>query len=198
MLRPRCPTAAQAWALATTMNTKHSARRVMPNWRAMPCRRPIPSRPSPWPQRNNPAGDAAEIAAEAQAALRERAANSGEPVVHAEPSNPQPQTVTNAGGISDETNFDAVSAERSIEADAARVAQNRAQYQVIDPRPCRSAMAMRARTSCNMPSSTSHPSGHAFTAWRLQPGGQVPPQLRGLRLARSGADRLPLEGRSRA
>ena len=39
----------------------------------------------------------------------------------------------NAAGISNENNFDAVSGQRSIESDAARLAANRAQYQVVQP-----------------------------------------------------------------
>ncbi|WP_136441001.1 hypothetical protein [Pacificoceanicola onchidii] len=46
---------------------------------------------------------------------------------------PAPQSVSNAVGISDENDFDAVSAERDIDADAALIAQNRAQFQVIEP-----------------------------------------------------------------
>lgn len=41
--------------------------------------------------------------------------------------------VVNSAGISDENNFDAVSGERSIEGDAARLAANRAQYEVVQP-----------------------------------------------------------------
>lgn len=78
-------------------------------------------------------GDASDLVAETQAALREQAMNSGEPVLHADPSNPPPQTVTTSAGMSVETNFDAVSAERSIESDAALIAQNRARYKVIEP-----------------------------------------------------------------
>ena len=78
-------------------------------------------------------GDAADLAAETQAALAERAANSGEPVVQADPANPAPQTVTTASGISEETDFEAVSGERSIESDAELIARNRAQYKVIAP-----------------------------------------------------------------
>lgn len=74
-------------------------------------------------------GDSADATASAQAA----AANSGEAPLDASPSNPAPQTVVNASGISDENNFDAVSNERSIEGDAAHIAQNRAIYQVIQP-----------------------------------------------------------------
>ncbi|MGY9046757.1 hypothetical protein P775_18180 [Puniceibacterium antarcticum] len=48
-------------------------------------------------------------------------------------SNLEPQVATNAAGISQENNFDAVSGERDIAADAAMIARNRAQYQVIQP-----------------------------------------------------------------
>ncbi|MFZ5962743.1 hypothetical protein ACOXXX_07300 [Thalassococcus sp. BH17M4-6] len=46
---------------------------------------------------------------------------------------PVPQTVENAAGISNENNFDTVSSERDIAADAALIARNRAQYEVIQP-----------------------------------------------------------------
>jgi hypothetical protein len=78
------------------------------------------------------ADDAATIAAEARAALDAAAANSGVEPVNASPSNPPP-AVENAAGISQENNFDAVGAERSIAEDAARIANNRAQYQVVQP-----------------------------------------------------------------
>ncbi|GGO51397.1 hypothetical protein SAMN05444398_101682 [Roseovarius pacificus] len=77
--------------------------------------------------------DAADLAAETQAALREQAANSGQAVVHADPGNPPPQTVTTADGMSEETDFEAVSSERSIESDAALIERNRARYKVIAP-----------------------------------------------------------------
>ncbi|QFT64295.1 hypothetical protein SAMN05421853_102403 [Roseivivax halotolerans] len=67
----------------------------------------------------------------AEMAARALDGNSGP--VDASPSNPPPQSVTNAAGISDEQNFDSVSGERSIEQDAALIQQNRAQYQVIQP-----------------------------------------------------------------
>lgn len=63
----------------------------------------------------------------------EAALNSGQPPLQASPANPAPQVVENAAGISDENNFDAVSSERDIAADAALIARNRAQYQVIEP-----------------------------------------------------------------
>ncbi len=58
--------------------------------------------------------------------------NSGVAPLDASPSNPAPP-VLNAAGISNENNFDAVSGQRSIESDAARLAANRAQYQVVQP-----------------------------------------------------------------
>ncbi len=58
--------------------------------------------------------------------------NSGAAPLNASPSNPPPP-VLNSEGISNENNFDAVSGQRSIDADAARIASNRSQYQVIQP-----------------------------------------------------------------
>ncbi|AVL55084.1 hypothetical protein CEP88_19700 [Roseobacter denitrificans] len=72
---------------------------------------------------------------------------------------PVPPTVTNTIGISNENNFDAVSEQRSIESDAERIAQNRAQYQVIQPE------ALPERTGDDQPNivafalATSHPVG---------------------------------------
>lgn len=77
--------------------------------------------------------ESAAVAAAARAALgddsAERAANSGEPVLHASPQNPAP-AVVNSVGISNENDFEAVGNQRSIENDAERIARNRAQYQV--------------------------------------------------------------------
>lgn len=60
------------------------------------------------------------------------ATNSGVAPVNASPSNAAP-AVLGIDGISDENNFDAVSGQRSIGDDAARLAANRAQYQVVQP-----------------------------------------------------------------
>ncbi|PVA09257.1 hypothetical protein DC366_14975 [Pelagivirga sediminicola] len=77
--------------------------------------------------------EADELAAQTRAALgtdpEDLAANSGRPIVQAGPGNPAPQ-IADAPGISVENNFDAVSSRRSIEDDAARVAEQRRQYQV--------------------------------------------------------------------
>ncbi len=58
--------------------------------------------------------------------------NSGVAPVYASPLNPAP-SVVNSSGISNENNFDAVSGQRSIGDDAARIAANQAQYQVVQP-----------------------------------------------------------------
>ena len=58
--------------------------------------------------------------------------NTGAAPLNASPSNPPP-AVVNSTGISDENNFDAVSGQRSIGDDAARIAANRAQYRVVAP-----------------------------------------------------------------
>ena len=81
-----------------------------------------------------------DIAADTQALLAETQSNSGETVVNASPSNPAPQAVLNPGGISNENDFEAVGAQRSIESDAARIAANKQQYRVIE------AQALPSRT----------------------------------------------------
>ncbi|KIC43311.1 hypothetical protein RA27_08520 [Ruegeria sp. ANG-R] len=67
-------------------------------------------------------GSAADIANQTAAAL---ASTSGKPVPAA--------SVANNAGISDEQDFDAVSNRRSIDADAARIEQNRQTYEVVAP-----------------------------------------------------------------
>ena len=85
-----------------------------------------------------PIGTAEALASTESAAAQDVAAatalalNSGRPVLDASPSNPAP-AVVNAAGISEETNFDAVSAQRSIQDDAARRETLRSQYQVVQP-----------------------------------------------------------------
>ncbi|MEC3859964.1 hypothetical protein VK792_01585 [Mesobacterium sp. TK19101] len=70
---------------------------------------------------------------EAQAAAQARALNSGVDPVNASPQNPAPAVVTNSVGLSGENDFAAVSNQRTIKDDAARIAQNRAQYTVVQP-----------------------------------------------------------------
>lgn len=67
------------------------------------------------------------LAAETAAAL-----NSGQAPLQASPGNPAPVAV-NAAGISRENEFEQVADLRTIESDAAQIARNRAQYQVIQP-----------------------------------------------------------------
>lgn len=69
---------------------------------------------------------------EQQADANAAAANSGQNVVNASPSNAAPQIVNNPG-ISSEQDFNSVSSQRTIEADAARIASNRAQFEVVQP-----------------------------------------------------------------
>lgn len=69
---------------------------------------------------------------ERRADAQARAANSGEAVVNASPSNAAPVIINNPG-ISSEQDFGSVSARRSIEGDAARLAANRQQYEVVAP-----------------------------------------------------------------
>ena len=75
---------------------------------------------------------AAPTEAERLAQETATALSSGREVVNASPSNPAPALV-NAAGISNETNFDAVSSQRTIEDDKARREAFRAQYQVVEP-----------------------------------------------------------------
>lgn len=99
------------------------------------------------------------IAAETTATLAATRANSGVAPVEASPSNPAPQTVETATGISIENDFDAVDNARSIESDAALIERNRAQYQVIQP------TALPNRVNDNRPNivayalATNHPVG---------------------------------------
>lgn len=99
------------------------------------------------------------IAQEAAATLEATRANSGVAPLQASPSNPAPQTVEAATGISVENDFDAVDNARSIESDAALIERNRAQYQVVQP------TALPDRVNDSRPNivayalSTSHPVG---------------------------------------
>ncbi|MFK7763090.1 MAG: hypothetical protein AB8B62_07500 [Roseobacter sp.] len=73
-------------------------------------------------------------------------------------------SAANSNGISNENNFDAVSEQRSIEGDAARLAQSKAQYQVIEPQ------ALPERSGTEQPNivafalSTNHPVGSSVYA----------------------------------
>ncbi|MEQ8293186.1 MAG: hypothetical protein RIA08_13365 [Roseovarius sp.] len=109
-----------------------------------------------------------DLARETQAALAAtRTGTSGtsgttgtadEPL-RANPNNPPPETVESASGISTENDFNAVGDARSIESDAALIARNREQYQVIQP------TALPARSGDTGPNiveyalATNHPVG---------------------------------------
>jgi hypothetical protein len=71
-----------------------------------------------------------DIALGAAAAIA--ASDSASGVLQASPSNPAP-TQVRGPGLSDENDFAAVSNRESIESDAARIAQNKSQYQVVAP-----------------------------------------------------------------
>ncbi len=104
-------------------------------------------------------GDSAEdIANETAAALAAANANSGELPVQASPSNPAPP-VLNSAGLSEEQDFGAVSTTRSIEGDAQRLAQARANYEVVQPTavPQRSGEAQPNIVQYAL--STDHPKG---------------------------------------
>lgn len=100
-----------------------------------------------------------DLAAETAARLNETRTTSGESALQASPSNPAPRTVTTATGISDENDFNAVGDVRSIDDDAALIAQNRARYEVVQP------TALPARSGSGGPNivdyalSTNHPIG---------------------------------------
>lgn len=106
-----------------------------------------------------PNSETQELAADTRARLAETAANSGQGVIHASPSNPAPQTVATSNGISEENDFGAVGNVRSIDDDATLIAQNRAQYEVVQP------TALPTRQNADRPNivqyalSTKHPVG---------------------------------------
>lgn len=87
-----------------------------------------PAAPASTAATQSPAADARDLTPPAAG----QAQTSADGVVQASPSNPAPELIGNPG-ISDENNFDAVGARRSIEDDAARLASNRENYQVISP-----------------------------------------------------------------
>lgn len=105
-----------------------------------------------------PAAPQQDAILNAAASLDATAANSGVAPVEASPSNPPPVQL-NAPGLSDENDFAAVAERESIQSDAERLAQNRAQYQVVEP------TALPSRSGNGQPNivqyalSTSHPVG---------------------------------------
>ena len=96
-------------------------------------------------------GDGSDVAADARAALDAAELNT-------DGSTPPPEAVDSTG-ISQENNFEAVGAQRSIESDAEKIARNREQYKVIE------AEALPRRTGDGGPNivqyalTTKHPVG---------------------------------------
>lgn len=74
----------------------------------------------------------ADIAAQTTAALAATDPEANGATVEQGATGTSP-TQTNSPGISSENDFEVVSAEQTIESDAARLEQNRAQYQIIQP-----------------------------------------------------------------
>lgn len=151
-------TTAQTSSTATAQNTAAqrqsqdtSSRVVFAPATSAPVQTPSTQPQTPAPQTaartttaraiNDPEGlnaELAQIAAQNDASAA--AANSGRAVINASPSNAAP-VILNNPGISDENDFGAVSSRRSIESDAARLAQRQQQYQVVQP------TALPSRTS---------------------------------------------------
>ncbi len=107
----------------------------------------------------NPQNAGSDVALETQAVLAATRANSGEAPLDASPSNPAPVRLNNPAGISEENDFSAVDARRTIQDDAALRALQQAQYEEIQP------TALPKRNGSSEPSiveyalSTTHPRG---------------------------------------
>ncbi|MCM2562700.1 hypothetical protein M8756_11115 [Lutimaribacter sp. EGI FJ00015] len=104
-----------------------------------------------------------EAATEAERLAADTAAllNSGVTPVQADPSNPPPEAVNDAG-ISEENDFENVSNLRSIESDAQRLARNRAQYQVVQPEALPSRPGSRGPNIVDFALRTTNPKGTAL------------------------------------
>ncbi|MEM6482786.1 MAG: hypothetical protein AAF681_13135 [Pseudomonadota bacterium] len=85
------------------------------------------------------------LARDTVAALAQTSPVSAQPLLNQSQPATAPQTVSGARGISNENSFDAVGNARSIEGDAQLIAQNRAQYQVVQP------TALPSRTGSDQP-----------------------------------------------
>ena len=75
--------------------------------------------------------------------------------------NPNNQRAASPVGISDENNFDAVSQRESIQSDANRIAQNRAQLEVVQPTEVPTRTGNAGPNIVNYALSTSHPVGQS-------------------------------------
>lgn len=106
--------------------------------------------------------NSADIAAETAAALQATSPNaSAAPVAGAtaQPPVSTPQIGLDNPGISDENDFSAVSAERTIQSDAARTEALRENYQVIEPTALPSRSGSADPNIVNYALQTSHPRG---------------------------------------
>ena len=79
--------------------------------------------------------------------------------MRASPGNPPPETVESASGISTENDFNAVGDARSIESDAALIARNREQYQVVQPTALPSRSGNTGPNIVEYALATKHPVG---------------------------------------
>lgn len=100
----------------------------------------------------------ADVAQETQAVLDATRANSGVKPVDASPSNPAPLQLNNPG-ISDENDFGAVGARRTIQDDAALRRAQQAQYQQIQPTAVPSRAGSTGPNIVEYALKTSHPVG---------------------------------------
>lgn len=103
--------------------------------------------------------DSATLARETQAALAATRAESAQQPLRASPGNPPPETVESASGISTENDFNAVGDARSIESDAALIARNREQYQVVQPTALPSRSGNTGPNIVEYALATKHPVG---------------------------------------
>ena len=102
--------------------------------------------------------DAPDGGASTEAERAARAANSGEVPLDADPANPAPPQRNNPG-LSNEQDFEAVAEERGIEGDAERLAEARAQYQVVTPAPLPERAARQGMTTVEFALATEHAVG---------------------------------------
>ena len=124
------PQSGSAWTSSTTQPVSTVASSIPPT--TQPAPRVLPQQQATAA----PAATGNDIARETAAALNAANTNSGVAPVEASPSNPAPQLVRSSGStkrISDENDFAAVSSRETIESDAQRLANIRAQRQEVQP-----------------------------------------------------------------
>lgn len=106
-----------------------------------------------------PASDADSLAADTRATLAQTGVVTPQPAQPTTAGTSTPQTVSTAGGISSENDFDAVGAERTIEDDATLIAQNRAQYKVFEATELPQRSGSEGPNIVQYALSTTHPAG---------------------------------------